>query len=227
MSLITEKYEYKKMSRSILEGRRVYQTPDGDKLASVTTILDDTKDKTHLNKWRKKVGHEKAKEITAEATTVGTSMHKHLEHYVNNGEWKKPGSNPYHQQAFKMAQKIYENGLKDINEIWGSEVGLYFPKIYAGTTDILGEYKGMPAIIDFKQSNKPKREEWVTDYYLQLVAYAEAHNEVYGTNINQGHVFLCCRDLTYQQFNITPETYNDYKDMWWKRVEQYYIKHTN
>ena len=227
MSLITEKYEYKKMSRSILEGRRVYQTPDGDKLASVTTILDDTKDKTHLNKWRKKVGHEKAKEITAEATTVGTSMHKHLEHYVNNGEWKKPGSNPYHQQAFKMAQKIYENGLKDINEIWGSEVGLYFPKIYAGTTDILGEYKGMPAIIDFKQSNKPKREEWVTDYYLQLVAYAEAHNEVYGTNINQGHVFLCCRDLTYQQFNIAPENYNDYKDMWWKRVEQYYIKHTN
>ena len=85
----------------------------------------------------------------------------------------------------------------------------------------------MPAIIDFKQSNKPKREEWVTDYYLQLVAYAEAHNEVYGTNINQGHVFLCCRDLTYQQFNITPENYNDYKDMWWKRVEQYYIKHTN
>ena len=126
-----------------------------------------------------------------------------------------------------MEQKIYENGLKDINEIWGSEVGLYFPKIYAGTTDILGEYKGMPAIIDFKQSNKPKREEWVTDYYLQLVAYAEAHNEVYGTNINQGHVFLCCRDLTYQQFNITPENYNDYKDMWWKRVEQYYIKHTN
>jgi len=117
MSLITEKYEYKKMSRSILEGRRVYQTPDGDKLASVTTILDDTKDKTHLVKWRKKVGYQKAKEITAEATTVGTSMHKHLEHYVNNGEWKKPGSNPYHQQAFKMAQIIYENGLKDINEM--------------------------------------------------------------------------------------------------------------
>jgi genome maintenance exonuclease 1 len=227
MSLITEKYEYKKMSRSILEGRRVYETPDGNKLASVTTILDDTKDKTHLNKWRKKVGHEKAKEITAEATTVGTSMHKHLEHYVLNGEWKRPGTNPYHQQAFKMAQTIYDNGLKDLNEIWGSEVGLYFPKIYAGTTDILGEYKGTPCIVDFKQSNKPKRTEWVTDYYLQLVAYAEAHNEVYGTNINEGHVFLCTRDLKYQQFDITPENYNDYKDMWWKRVEQYYIKHNN
>ena len=210
------------MSRSILEGRRVYQTPDGDKLASVTTILDDTKDKTHLNKWRKKVGHEKAKEITAEATTVGTSMHKHLEHYVNNGEWKTPGSNPYHQQAFKMAQTIYDNGLKDINQIWGSEVGLYFPKIYAGTTDILGEYKGTPCIIDFKQSNKPKRAEWVTDYYLQLVAYAEAHNEVYGTNIQKGVIFMVTHDNEYQQFVVEGDEFQTFTNKWLDRVETYY-----
>ena len=222
MSLITQKFKYEKMSRTLLEGKRVYQTPDGNKLASVTTILDATKDKTHLNRWRKKVGYEKAKQITKEAASRGTTMHKHLETYINKGVWQTPGSNPYHQQAFEMAKTIYKNALVDVNEIWGCEVGLYFPKIYAGTTDLLGLYKGEPTIVDFKQSNKYKREEWVTDYYLQLVAYAEAHNEVYGTKINEGHVFLCTKDLKYQQFDLTPENYNEYKDMWWKRVEKYY-----
>ena len=176
--------------------------------------------------WRKRVGEQNAVRITKEASGIGTRMHKYLEDYIELGQWSSPGSNPYAQQAFKMAQVVHENALKDVNEIWGSEVGLYFPKIYAGTTDCVGEYKGAPCIIDFKQTNKPKKKEWIEDYFLQLVAYAEAHNETYGTDIKEGHVFMCARDLTYQQFDITPLNYSKYKDLWWSRVEEYYIKHS-
>ena len=225
MSLIVKRFDYTKLSRTSLDGKRVYQCPDGNAVASVTTILDSTKDKTHLLEWRKRVGEETAKRITKEASGMGTRMHKYIENYINDGTWGTPGSNPYSQQAFKMAQIVHDNALKDVNEIWGSEVGLYFPKIYAGTTDCVGQYKGNPCIIDFKQTNKPKKKEWVEDYFLQLVAYAEAHNEVYGTDIKEGHVFMCSRKLDYQQFDITPITYNHYKKEWWNRVEEYYIKH--
>jgi genome maintenance exonuclease 1 len=225
MSLIVKRFDYTKLSRTSLDGKRVYKCPDGNAVASVTTILDSTKDKTHLLEWRKRVGEETAKRITKEASGMGTRMHKYIENYINDGSWGTPGSNPYSQQAFKMAQVVHNNALKDVNEIWGSEVGLYFPKIYAGTTDCVGQYKGNPCIIDFKQTNKPKKKEWVEDYFLQLVAYAEAHNEVYGTDIKEGHVFMCSRKLDYQQFDITPITYNHYKKEWWNRVEEYYIKH--
>ena len=225
MSLIVKRFDYTKLSRTSLDGKRVYACPDGNAVASVTTILDSTKDKTHLIEWRKRVGEETAKRITKEASGMGTRMHKYIENYINDGSWGTPGSNPYSQQAFKMPQKVHDNALKDVNEIWGSEVGLYFPKIYAGTTDCVGQYKGNPCIIDFKQTNKPKKKEWVEDYFLQLVAYAEAHNEVYGTDIKEGHVFMCSRKLDYQQFDITPITYNHYKKEWWNRVEEYYIKH--
>ena len=227
MTLIVERHQYKKLSRTSLDGKRVYKCPDGEAVASVTTILDSTKDKTHLFEWRKRVGEENAKRITKEASGMGTRMHKYIENYINNATWDTPGSNPYSQQAFKMAQTVYDNALKDVNEIWGSEVSLYFPKIYAGTTDCVGEYKGAPCIIDFKQTNRPKKKEWIEDYFLQLVAYAEAHNEVYGTKINEGHVFMCARDLTYQQFDITPLNYAKYKDLWWQRVEEYYIKYAH
>ena len=226
MTLITNKIDYKKLSRTSLNGKRVYQCPDGNAVASVTTILDATKDKSHLIEWRKRVGEQNAVRITKEASGIGTRMHKYLEDYIELGDWPSPGSNPYAQQAFKMAQVVHKNALVDMNEIWGSEIGLYFPKIYAGTTDCVGEYKGAPCIIDFKQTNKPKKLEWIEDYFLQLVAYAEAHNETYGTDIKEGHVFMCARDLTYQQFDITPLNYNKYKDQWWRRVEEYYIKHT-
>jgi hypothetical protein len=109
-------------------------------VASVTTILDATKDKTHLIAWRKRVGETKAKEITTEAAGVGTRMHKYLEDYIESWPaWPQPGSNPFAQQAHKMASTIRENVLEShVTEIWGSEVQLYHPKIYAGTTDLVG-----------------------------------------------------------------------------------------
>jgi genome maintenance exonuclease 1 len=201
--------------------KRVYQTPDGERLPSVTTILSATKDMTALNEWRRRVGVEKAQQITTEAAGVGSAMHANLERFLI-GEQRQPGNNPVHVQANRMADVIIEHGLSKMNEVWAMEQSLYFPGLYSGTTDLVGVYDGEPAIADHKQTNKPKKAEWVEDYYVQLVAYAEAHNEVYGTNIRRGVIFMCSRDLQYQQFDLTPANYNKYQDMWLKKVEEYY-----
>lgn len=222
MTLITHKFEYVKLSRANVDGQRKYATPDGHKLPSVTTILSATKDQTHLVEWRKRVGQVKAADITAEAAGVGTRMHKYLEDYIASGEWPTAGSNPYAQQANKMATRIKDEAVVDIQEIWGSEISLYMPNLYAGTADMAGVYKHNPAIMDFKQTNKPKKEEWVDDYFLQLTAYALAHNELYGTDIKHGHIFMCSRDCIYQQFDLTPNNFNKWSDAWWDRCESYY-----
>jgi genome maintenance exonuclease 1 len=201
--------------------KRVYLTPDGERLPSVTTILSATKDMTHLNEWKKRIGHEKAQQITTEAAGVGTAMHGNLERFLA-GLQRQPGNNPVHVQANKMADVIIENGLSKVNEVWAMEQSLYFPGLFSGTTDLVGIHEGEPAIMDHKQTNKPKKAEWVEDYYLQLVAYAEAHNEVYGTNIRKGVIFMCSRDFQYQQFDLTPANYNKYQDMWYSKVEDYY-----
>ena len=225
MSLIKNKFKYERLTRVEVDGKRRYAAPGGAPVASVTTILDATKDKTHLIAWRKRVGETKAQEIVTEAAGVGTRMHKYLEDYIDTGEWPDPGSNPYAQQAHMMATTIKERAMVDVDEIWGSEVPLYVPNIYAGTTDLVGTYKGQPCIMDFKQTNKPKKEEWVYDYYLQLTAYAIAHNEVHGTNIREGHVFMCSRAGEYQQFDIWPDEFDDWAQEWWNRVYTYYEKH--
>ena len=226
MTLIVNRYDYQPISRKQVNGKRLYQTPDGNAVASVTTILDATKDKTHLIAWKKRVGEQKAQEIVTEAAGVGTRMHKYLEDYIEFGEWPQPGSNPYAQQAHGMAEVIKTQALTDVDEIWGSEVNLYMPNMYAGTTDLVGQYKGQPSIMDFKQTNKPKKVEWVVDYFLQLVAYAEAHNEIYGTNIREGHVFMCSRAGEYQQFDIWPNEYEEWRNEWYERVYQYYAQQT-
>ena len=222
MSLITQKFDYTTIKRKQVDGKRLYETPDGNAVASVTTILDKTKDKTGLIEWRKRVGEERAQQITTEASGVGTRMHKYLEDYIDTGDWPSPGSNPYAQQAHKMAEVIREQAFSRLNEIWGSEVALFMPRLYAGTSDLVALYDDRPAICDFKQTNKPKKEEYVEDYYLQLVAYAEAHNEIYDTNICEGHIFMCSRDFEYQQFDITPETYPHWRNKWYDRVYTYY-----
>ena len=224
MSLIVEKYSYEKLKRVEVDGKRRYAAPGGAPVASVTTILGETKDKTHLIEWRKRVGEKKAQEITTEAAGVGTRMHHYLEKYVETGEWPSAGSNPYAQQAHMMATKIKVHAMDDVDEIWGSEVPLYVPNIYAGTTDLVGVYKGQPCIMDFKQTNKPKKLEWVEDYFLQLTAYAIAHNEVHGTDIREGHIFMCSRAGEYQQFDLWPDEFAEWEQEWWNRCKQYYEK---
>jgi genome maintenance exonuclease 1 len=221
------KYNYVPMSRVEIDGKRKYATPDGEKLPSVTTILDATKPeeaKKALNEWRKRVGTVKAQQITTEAAGRGTRMHKWLENYVKTGETGEPGSNPYSQQSHQMAHSIITQGLSKCNEYWGTEVPLYFPKVYAGTTDLVGVHDGSPAIMDHKQSNKLKKREWIDDYFIQLTAYANAHNEVHGTDIRKGVIFMCTADNIYQEFIIEGSEFEKYSDMWFKRVEQYYMQ---
>ena len=201
--------------------KRVYKTPDGECLPSVTTILSATKDMTHLNEWKRRVGEAKAQQITTEAAGVGTAMHANLERFIA-GTQRQPGNNPVHIQANKMADQIILNGLKDVNEVWAMEQSLYFPGLFSGTTDLVAVYKGNPSICDYKQTNRPKKEEWVEDYKIQLVAYIMAHNEVYGTDIREGHVFMCSRAFEYQQFDLWPDDFNKYQDMWLDKVEKYY-----
>lgn len=224
MNLIKPKYTYEKLKRVEVDDKRRYAAPGGAPVASVTTILSNTKDMSHLIAWKKRVGEQKAQEIVTEASGVGTRMHHYLEKYVETGEWPQPGSNPYAQQAHMMATTIKVHAMDDVDEIWGSEVPLYVPNIYAGTTDLVGVYKGNPCIMDFKQTNKPKKLEWVEDYFLQLTAYAIAHNEVHGTDIREGHIFMCSRAGEYQQFDLWPDEFAEWEQEWWNRCKQYYEK---
>ncbi len=151
------KFDYKPIPRVVIEGKRFYATPDGNNLPSVTTILDKTKsqDKIEaLNRWRKSVGVEKAQQITTEAANRGTRMHTYLEQYVRDGAIKDPGSNPYTWPSHAMAKVVVDNGLRNVSEFWGIEVPLYFPSIYAGTTDGAGIHLNEEAILDYKQTNK-------------------------------------------------------------------------
>jgi genome maintenance exonuclease 1 len=123
-----------------------------------------------------------------------------------------------------MAQSIIYQGLSKCNEFWGTEVSLYFPKVYAGTTDLVGVHDGSEAIMDHKQTNKLKKREWIDDYFIQLLFYATAHNELYGTNIQKGVIFMCSADVIYQEFIIEGDEWIKYVDLMWKRIEQYYLQ---
>ena len=234
------KFDYTPIPRVVVEGKRFYATPDGKNLPSVTTILDKTKSEESreaLNRWRRSVGAEKAQQITTEAANRGTRMHTYLEDYVKTGEIKERTSNPFSWASHAMAHVVVEKGLKNVNEFWGIEVPLYFPGIYAGTTDGAGIHLNEESILDYKQSNKPKKREWIEDYFVQLCAYAEAHNEVHGTRIRKGVILMCVKPDVDEQFNIIkpPEyqefvlegnEYDKYKDLWWRRVEQFYLLNT-
>lgn len=237
--MIVQRYQYANLTRETVEGQRLYATPDGARLPSVTTILDRTKpeeSRAALAEWRRRVGTERAQAITTEAANRGTRMHTFLEHYVKTGEMRERPSNPFAWSSHAMAQVIVREGLQHVDEFWGVEIPLYFPGIYAGTTDGCGIHQGQPSILDYKQSNKPKRSEWIEDYRLQLAAYAEAHNEVHGTAIRKGVILMCVRPETdaqgnlvtapqYQEFIIEGSEFERARSAWWHRVEQYYQNH--
>ena len=234
------RYDYQPIPRVTVDGKRFYATPDGNRLPSVTTILDRTKSeesKKALNQWRARVGAEKAQQITTEAANRGTRMHTYLERYIKEGAIPERGSNPFSWPSHMMANTIVEHGLKNVSEFWGIEVPLYFPKVYAGTTDGAGIHLNAESILDYKQTNKPKRREWIDDYFTQLCAYAEAHNEVHGTRIRKGVVLMCVKpDLDadhmiigepkYQEFVLEGAEFDKYRDLWWRRVEQFYLLNT-
>ena len=224
--MLIEKFNYTPINRETVDGKRHYCLPDGSRVPSVTTILDKTKPQEKreaLQRWRKSVGEAKAQEITTEAASRGTRMHKWLENFVKDGEIGLPGSNPFSKQSHSMANTIIFEGLgKNATEYWGVEVPLYCSGLYAGTTDCIAVWDGKPSILDFKQTNKPKKREWIEDYFLQLAAYALAHNETHGTDIKQGVILMCSANCEYQEFVVGGAEFEDWTERWLKRVEEYY-----
>ena len=220
-----KKFEYPKTIREAIEGQRHYVIND-EKLPSVTTILSATQSeekRASLERWKQNVGEQTAENIKNTAANRGSIMHHIIESYLLGQ--RHADLSDLGQQAGVMAQTIYNEGLEGcMDEIWGSEVALYYPELYAGATDLVGVYEGKEAIVDFKQSNKPKKREYVDDYFTQLVAYAMAHNTIYDTKINKGVVLMCTKDNYFQRFVLEGQEFNRYVWQWLRRVDEYYGK---
>jgi len=215
-------YNYPKTVRSSVDGVRKYDV-NNEKLPCVTTILKATESedkKESLARWKDRVGEVEADRIKNVAALRGTAMHTYLEHYVKGGNVLD--LTDLGREASSMGQMIIDKGFPDLEEVWGVECTLHYPGLYAGQTDMCGIYQGRESIIDFKQSNKPKRAEWIDDYKLQLVAYATAHDQVYGTKIEQGVILMCTPDNFFQRFLVNGSEFREWKWEWLRRIDTYY-----
>ena len=214
-----DKYTYVGGTRFTDHGTRNYDVA-GYRLPSVTTILGKTKDDKYLKDWIARKGRKEAERIKNQSATRGTSMHKYLENYVLGKGYED--LTELGQETKRMAEKVIEVGLAPVSEYFGSEVTLYYPGLYAGSTDLVGIHNGKETVIDFKQANKPKREEWIGDYKLQAGAYAMAHDQVHGSNIEQCVIMVCTPDLYYQEFKIDGLNLRKAKHDFLRRLDQYY-----
>ena len=214
-----DKYIYVDASRIEDQGTRLYDV-NGTRLPSVTTILGATKDQQFLKDWTAKVGKKEADRIKNLSSKRGTSMHKFLEHYVQGTGYDD--LTELGQTAKAMAQKVIDVGLTPVETIYGSEVTLYYPGLYAGSTDLVCVHNEMDTIVDFKQANRPKREDWIEDYFMQIGAYAMAHDYVHNSEIKQGVVMICTPDLYYQEFKISGPELRSWKHKFLKRLDMYH-----
>ena len=217
-----KKFNYPKSQRELIKGQRHYAL-NKEKLPSVTTILSETQSdekKESLARWKARVGENEAERIKDSSASRGTNMHLHLERYIlGAGHMDLTDEG---QVAGDMAQVIIDKGLCDMGEIWGSEVTLFYPNLYAGATDLVGVFDYEDSIVDFKQSNKPKKKEWIDDYFMQLGAYAMAHNCVYDTEITQGVILMCTPDKYFQKFQIKGKEFIKYQHKFLERLDKYY-----
>ena len=221
-SLLTPKFEYKAVRKKMVNGRRYYEG-ENKLLPSVTTIISATKDKADeagLQRWRDRVGNEAAEAIVTQAASVGTAMHKYLECHIEGVGYDDQTN--IGVIGKRMAKLIIASSFPSIDEFWGTEVPLYYPTFYGGTADCVGLWNGQPAIIDFKQTNKPKKEEWIENYFVQLAAYCMAHDALYNTKMEAGVILMASRGLNLQMFTINGQRLDDYKYKWLKRCEKYY-----
>ena len=213
------KYNYVDGRQITLDGYRVYDV-NGARLPSVTTILSKTKDQQFLKDWIEKVGEKEAERIKNHSSRRGTAMHKFLESYVTGVGYDD--LTELGQEAKPMAEKVIEVGLAPVEEWYGSEVMLHYPGLYAGSTDLVCLHDGVETIVDFKQANKPKNKDWIEDYYLQIAAYAMAHDYVYGSEIRKGMIMVCTPDLFYQEFSFTDHELRGWKHKFLKRLDMYH-----
>ena len=218
------KYIYPKTVRTTIDGKRHYDINGGKyKLPSVTTILSATQTaekRESLQRWRDRIGADESARIVEQSGARGTAMHKILVKWVLGERFMDMTT--VGQEAHNMAKQVIERGLSNVSEYYGSEVTLYYPGLYAGQTDLVGLHNNDMAVIDFKQTNKPKKREWIEDYCIQLAAYTMAHNFVHKTNISKGVIMMCSKDNFYQEFIIQGLEMKKYMHQWLKKVDQYY-----
>ena len=219
--ILKPKFDYKILERKSTPQGRQYVGDDNVPVPSVTTVLDKTSDKTALIAWRKRVGEEEANRVSKESAGLGTKVHNAIEKHIL-GETVEFGTNMVSVMAKQMSDLVINEGFTNIDEVWGTEIGLIAPGLYAGTTDCVGVHKGEEAIIDFKTSKKIKKEEWIEDYYLQCCAYALAHNEMYDTNIKKGVILMVSRDNKFKEFVIEGARFEMYCDFGKTRLTDYY-----
>jgi len=200
-------------------GKRVYDI-NNSRLPSVTTILAATKNQQFLKDWKDRVGKEEAERIKNLSGKRGTAMHKFLENHIQGVGYDD--LTPIGCEAKPMAQKVIEMGLENVEEYYGSEVMLHYPGLYAGSTDLVCLHNGLETIVDFKQSNRPKKIEWIEDYFLQIAAYCMAHDYVYQSKIKQGVIMVCTPDLYYQEFKFQDADLRSWKHKWLKRLDMYH-----
>tara|TARA_Y100001963_G_scaffold34427_1_gene47916 strand:+ start:711 stop:1439 length:729 start_codon:yes stop_codon:yes gene_type:complete len=219
-------YIYPKTNRELIDGLRHYDTGK-EKLPSVTTIIQATQSEEKqksLAAWRARIGEAAAEKVKDDAAARGTAMHKILEKYILGDGYMDLTT--VGQEAHNMAKRVIEQGLCNVHEYFGIECTLFYPGLYAGQTDLVGLHKEEPAIIDFKQTNKPKKREWIEDYCLQLAAYGMAHDYMHKTSINKGVIMMCSKDNFYQEFVIEGSEYKKYKHKWLERVNTFYDTRT-
>jgi hypothetical protein len=213
------KYNYVEGTQITDHGSRVYDVA-GHRLPSVTTILGKTKNQEFLKEWKAKVGEAEAERIKNLSSVRGTAMHKYLESYIQELGYEDLTDTGV--QAKSMAEKVIEIGLAPVDEYYGSEVTMYYPGLYAGQTDLVCMHNGEDAIVDFKQANRPKKKEWIEDYYLQIAAYAMAHDYVHKSTIKKGVIMVCTPDLYYQEFVVSGAELRQYKHKFLKRLDMYH-----
>jgi hypothetical protein len=214
---IRNKFVYPKLQRLDLPTGRVYSLDGNPPVPSVTTILSSTKDKVHLDDWANRVGQEEAERTKNEASLVGTHMHNVVERLLLNRPLETPRT-WLQVRGYRMGYTLIEKFFPHVDEAWGTEIPLIYPGRYAGTSDFIGVYKGKPCIVDFKQTNKMKRRAWIEDYFIQLAAYAVAHNHRHQTEINQGVILMVAQNGEVQEFVSVGREFDGYCDQWWRRV---------
>lgn len=225
--MITNIYKYPELKRIDKDAGRYYIDSNNNPVPSVTTILSNTSNKKDsIEQWRKRVGEEEANRITKKSTDIGSMVHEALELFLNGRDWDNFSEDPNDLIAKKITTKFINTGLNSITEVWGLEIGLILEGLYAGTADCVGKINGVPSIIDFKTSRKMKRREWIEDYFLQGCAYANAHNVMFGTEIQQVVILMVDRELLFQEFTVRPTEFNILTKVWKKRLIDFHKKYS-
>ena len=216
------KYSYPNLERVEENEMRFYKDSNNDLVPSVTTVLDSTGDKSGITQWRRKVGPARADAIVQESTLIGSAVHEAIENYLLGKSWSNFTEDRNGFLAKSISSKFISSCLNGIDEVWGLESGLILDGLYAGTADCIGVYKGLPAIIDFKTAKKLKRKDWIEDYFLQCSAYANAHNVMFETSINDLVILMVDRDLLFKEFHIKKDEFSLYTDKWKKRLIKFH-----